>query len=235
MNYYERHLGDYARDTAHLSLLEHGVYNVLLDRYYITEQPIPADQAHRIARAKTKDERAAVDAVLAEFFTLEAGCYRQGRVESEIAAAQVRINAARENGRTGGRPKRNPMLPPIETQQKPTGLSLGSENITQTKALQSPVSSLQRESENKPARTARGSRLSDDFRPDLEYARAQIPDMDADAEFQRFADYWRAKAGAAGCKLDWQATWRNWIRSAKDSGRYAHKAASRLPPGVVMR
>lgn len=26
MNYYERHLGDYARDTGHLSIMEHGVY-----------------------------------------------------------------------------------------------------------------------------------------------------------------------------------------------------------------
>jgi uncharacterized protein YdaU (DUF1376 family) len=71
MNYYERHLGDYARDTAHLSILEHGVYTLLLDRYYATEQPIPADQAHRVARARSREEKAAVDAVLSEFFVLE--------------------------------------------------------------------------------------------------------------------------------------------------------------------
>ena len=46
------HLGDYAKDTAHLSMLETGAYRLLLDRYYGTEQGIPADQAHRIARAK---------------------------------------------------------------------------------------------------------------------------------------------------------------------------------------
>jgi uncharacterized protein YdaU (DUF1376 family) len=51
MNYYERHLGDYAKDTGHLSLLEHGVYTLLLDRYYATESGIPEDQGHRIARA----------------------------------------------------------------------------------------------------------------------------------------------------------------------------------------
>ena len=45
MNYYERHLGDYAKDAGHLSMLEHGAYSLLLDRYYTTEQPIPADQA----------------------------------------------------------------------------------------------------------------------------------------------------------------------------------------------
>ena len=34
-------------------------------------------------------------------------------------------------------------------------------------------------------------------------------------ESRKFADYWAAKAGAGGVKLDWQATWRNWVRNAK--------------------
>lgn len=135
MNYYERHLGDYARDTAHLSLLEHGAYTILLDRFYATEQGIPVDQAHRIARAKSKDERAAVDAVLAEFFELQDGAYIQKRALAEIQKAQTRINAARANGRTGGRPKRNPE----ETQRVPGGFNSG----TQAKALQTPDSNLQ--------------------------------------------------------------------------------------------
>lgn len=84
MNYYERHLGDYARDTGHLSLLEHGVYTLLLDRYYASELPIPEADVYRVARARSKEERAAVDAVLSEFFTLEDGFYRQKRIDSEI-------------------------------------------------------------------------------------------------------------------------------------------------------
>lgn len=129
MNYYEHHLGDYTRDTAHLSMLEHGAYRLLLDRYYICEAGIPADQAHRLARAKSEDERAAVDAVLLEFFTLQDGVYRNRRADAEIEAARVRIEAARANGGKGGRPSKkpspNPVGNPEETQQKPTGLSLG--------------------------------------------------------------------------------------------------------------
>lgn len=85
MNYYERHLGDYAKDTAHLSMLEHGAYGLLLDRYYATEEGIPEDQAHRVARARTKEEKQAVDAVLAEFFALDAGNWIHARCDSEIA------------------------------------------------------------------------------------------------------------------------------------------------------
>jgi hypothetical protein len=29
----------------------------------------------------------------------------------------------------------------------------------------------------------------------------------------RFKDYWIARPGKDGCKLDWEATWRNWCRS----------------------
>lgn len=89
MNYYERHLGDYAKDTAHLTMLEHGAYTLLLDRYYGTEQGIPADQAHRIARARSKEERAAVDAVLAEFFELRSDGWHQERCDAEIERYQA--------------------------------------------------------------------------------------------------------------------------------------------------
>lgn len=134
MNYYERHLGDYARDTAHLSMLEHGAYSILLDRYYATEAGIPDDQVHRIARARTKEERQAVGAVLDEFFELVDGVWINHRAEEEIAKAKTRIKAAQENGKRGGRPRANRNI----TQEKPSGLLPGSENGTQSKAHHTP-------------------------------------------------------------------------------------------------
>lgn len=137
MNYYERHLGDYAKDTAHLTMIEHGAYGLLLDRYYATEQGIPADQAHRVARARTKEEKAAVDTVLEEFFLLIDGAWINNRTEEEITKAQSKIKAAQENGKRGGRPKKNQE----ETQEKPTGFPMGSETETQQKAHQTPDTS----------------------------------------------------------------------------------------------
>lgn len=138
MNYYERHLGDYARDAGHLTMIEHGAYTVLLDRYYTTETGIPADQAHRVARARTKEEKLAVDAVLNEFFTLQDGVWIKGRVEEEIAKAMVKINAAKENGKKGGRPKQVKSGSESETKTKPAGFPSGSESETQQKAHQAP-------------------------------------------------------------------------------------------------
>lgn len=138
MNYYERHLGDYSKDTAHLTMIEHGAYGLLLDRYYGTEQGIPADQVHRIARARTREEKQAVDVVLDEFFQLVDGLWVNKRAEEEIAKAHVKIHAAKENGKKGGRPKKPKSGSENETQDKPTGLFVGSENETQQKAHQAP-------------------------------------------------------------------------------------------------
>lgn len=134
MNYWERHIGDYARDAGHLTMLEHGAYTLLLDRYYSTEQAIPSDQAHRVCRARSREERAAVDAVLAEFFHLVNGAWVNGRASREVEKAQTKIEAARTNGAKGGRPKKNPDA----TEPKPTGLLMGSVLETQPKALQTP-------------------------------------------------------------------------------------------------
>jgi uncharacterized protein YdaU (DUF1376 family) len=130
VNYYERHLGDYARDAGHLTMLEHGAYTLLLDRYYTTEQGIPEDQAHRICRARTREERAAVDAVLAEFFRVVDGAWHNGRCDREVTKMQAKVKAAQENGKRGGRPK--------ATKEEPGGLSVGLSLVTQKKAHQSP-------------------------------------------------------------------------------------------------
>lgn len=155
MNYYERHLGDYSKDTAHLSILEHGVYSLLLDRYYGTEKGIPADQAHRIARARTKEEKSAVDAILAEFFHLDGVIFKNNRAEAEITKAQARISAARNNGGLGGRPKKAQE----KTEEKPSGLSLGYEIETQSKAHHAPYTMHQSPDVNLKPKTQRASRF----------------------------------------------------------------------------
>ena len=150
MNYYERHLGDYAKDTSHLSMLEHGAYTLLMDRYYGTEKPIPQNQVYRVTRANSKDERKAVDAVLSEFFVLVSSGWNQGRINAEIAKMQSKVKAAQENGRRGGRPKKNPG----QTEAKPSGLLLGSDLETQKKALQSPDTRHQTPNESASADSA---------------------------------------------------------------------------------
>ncbi len=85
MNYYERHIGDYLKDTAHLSLLEHGIYTRLMDVYYTRESALPEDHVARLIGARSKDEKEALAAVLEEFFEKIESAWSQARCEAEIA------------------------------------------------------------------------------------------------------------------------------------------------------
>jgi uncharacterized protein YdaU (DUF1376 family) len=107
MHYYQHHIGDYRRDTAHLSLMEHGVYRQLLDWAYLDNAPIPkeTETVYRRLSAKTEEEKNAIDIVLNEFFTFDIG-YTQKRVELEKQAYERKAATARIAGKLGGRPKK---------------------------------------------------------------------------------------------------------------------------------
>lgn len=102
VNYYRRYVGDYLRDTARLSMLEHGAYNLLLDYYYADEKPLPLDrdEIYTMVRAMGSADRKAVDKILRTFFTEADDGYHQKRVDHEILVSQK----ARDNGKGGGRP-----------------------------------------------------------------------------------------------------------------------------------
>lgn len=78
--------------------------------------------------------------------------------------------------------------------------------------------------ENRPGD---GSRLPNDWQPDADFARSEIPDIDVDREADKFRDWYRAQAGTKGVKLDWTATWRTWIRNAKDRDQYTRREPAR--------
>lgn len=97
MNFYAFHIGDYTSATAHLSIIEDGVYRRLLDVYYVREAPIPLDlrQAYRLVRAQTDDERQAVETILREFFTETEEGWRHARCEAEIERASEKRGKAK--------------------------------------------------------------------------------------------------------------------------------------------
>ena len=84
--YYNKYVGDYARDTRGLSLVEHGAYNLLLDDYYSNGcLKHSLEQCFRVCMAFEQFEREAVQSVLAKFFTPHPdGGYFHKRVEEEI-------------------------------------------------------------------------------------------------------------------------------------------------------
>ncbi len=67
------------------------------------------------------------------------------------------------------------------------------------------------------ARGSRGTRLPDNWRPSdttRAWTLEHVDQRTAAHELEKFRNYWTAKAGQAARKVDWEATWRNWILNA---------------------
>jgi hypothetical protein len=85
-------------------------------------------------------------------------------------------------------------------------------------------------------RATRGTRIPDDFEVTpamVTWSRENTPHADGRVETDQFRDYWHAKSGKDATKIDWEATWRSWMRNAeKHAGRTngaARNGATRIP------
>lgn len=66
--------------------------------------------------------------------------------------------------------------------------------------------------------TTRGTRLQKDWKPTPEleaWVAKERPDLNLEKTLEAFIDYWTSTAGGKGVKLDWAATFRNWVRNEK--------------------
>lgn len=217
MNYYERHIGDYMKDAGHLSLVEHGVYMRLMDAYYSREAPIPQDQAYRLVGAKGRNETAAVDAVLVEFFKLTDGVWRQKRCDEVIAAHAVFIASQRAKAALRWLKSGNAEDMPEHMPRDELGIDPA---IPPTSHLPSMKIDTSGNGSKKPK--SGKIPLPDDFTLTAElaaYAQEQLPDADVTRLFANFT----TDAGAKGWKYaSWPKAWQGYCRNArKDSGHFA--------------
>jgi uncharacterized protein YdaU (DUF1376 family) len=210
MNYYEHHLGDWAAATGHLSWDEDMAYTRLLRAYYHAEKAIPEGQQYRLSKASTPTQRKAVEAVLAEFFELRDGSFFQKRAEEELARFKDKQAKAKASANARwSQSERN-------ANASPNAMRTHSEG----NALQTPDTRHQSKEEGIKGERQRGARLPSDWcLPDewASWAKDERPDLDPSVTASKFRDYWAAKPGAAGRKLDWLATWRNWVREERGS------------------
>lgn len=101
MHYYSHNIGDYRRDTGHLTMLEHGAYRQLLDSYYLSEKPLTLNHADlmRTHCARTADEVQAIENVLKDFFVATAEGYIHKRCDVEIEAFHAKSTSASESAK----------------------------------------------------------------------------------------------------------------------------------------
>jgi uncharacterized protein YdaU (DUF1376 family) len=201
MYYYKFNIADWHLATSHLSLEEEAIYFRLINYYYDTEQAIPEETQSVIRRLRLGSYSEIVGIILKEFFTLESDGWHHKRCDDEISQYHDKAEVNQINGKKGGRPK------------KTQTVSKDNPDITLTK-------------NHKPltinhsidvAKAPKAKRLSLEELPKEweDFCKKERPDLKPLNIWNQFRDYWIAQGGQKGTKLDWFATWRNWVRSQR--------------------
>lgn len=132
MNYYPHHIGDFNSATRHLTRVERSLYRDLIELYYDTEQPLPADDFDRLARrviAVSEEEKAALGYVLEEFFELDGDAYRHSRCDEEIEKYQANSSAKAKAGKASAEARRRKAE--SARSKNPAGIEQGSTGVEQ--------------------------------------------------------------------------------------------------------
>ena len=143
----------------------------------------------------------------------QAGVYDTTEDGVIFSKRMVRDENLRQIRAAGGSKGGNPAL-----------MDKGKVNL-EDKQKSTPSSSSTSSSTNKE-KTQRGSRLPVDFvLPEdwIGFCQQYRKDLDPQEVFDGFKDFWISKPGAGGVKLDWTATWRNWVRSQSAPKTFANK------------
>jgi len=222
------YVADYLGDTHHLGAMEHGAYLLLLMAMWRAGGSLPAIDANlaRLARC-TPDQWAEIRDVVLPFFKRSRGRLTHKRLAQEMAKYENTSGKRSEAGKQGGRPKSNKINDGGEAKASSEESNCRhnqNQNQNQKEEIEEGAQVLpfgQSEVGDKVASRPRGSRLQPDWKPnsaDIAYALREhsFTQVEIDRIAATFRDYWTAVSGQKGVKLDWSATWRNWIRTERE-------------------
>jgi len=208
---------DYEAATAHLTMEEDGAYMRLLRLCWRTPGcSIPDDDAWIMRRMRVDADTFSrvVAPLIDEFFERKQGRIFQKRQRKEYDYVTRLVHKRKIAGKRGGEAKARKM------QQKAPNKATDLPEQKSSNALAptpTPTPSKKRDTNVSPKK---GSRLPEDWRLPKDWGQWAVDQgMDELAvrrEAEKFRDWWIAQPGQKAVKVDWQATWRNWIRKALD-------------------
>ena len=199
MHYYQFNIGDYHSHTLHLSEIEDLTYRRLLDWYYLHESPIPNDLNEVARQIRMRSHSDCITTVLLEYFERTPDGWVHHRADKEIEKVGEKSTKASKSAKIRWDKVKDANALPTQSKSNATQ---NTEHTTQD---------TKHKKDNK-----RGSRLSSDFLFTgewLAFCKQERPELEPVQTFEKFKDYWISQPGQKGVKLDWNATWRNWVRT----------------------
>lgn len=220
LDWYKREPVAYLGDVQGLSAREHAVYAVVIDLLYIHGGTIRNDPKFiagwiaDMGAAAVRTALAGLDANPRITLTVSETEITQKRAKSEVKTKRKQNEKAAESGRIGG--ERSAELRRQNNENNELTEADATSEIQPEKRREE--KSIKREAK---ASTKKGTRLSPDWILPIEWGQWAIsegwPEQAVREQADTFKDYWISKTGAGATKLDWLATWRNWMRNSKQS------------------
>lgn len=198
--YYKAYPRDFIEGTIGMSFELKGAYRLLLDLIYMQAGRLPDDPRYisgllGCSVRAWKKYRATL--VSDGKIYAENGIISNFRADKELETLSKLQEVKRENRSGGNKNKDLAKRPSDHTEPEPD---------------------IEKEDTKVSSKNKRGTRLADDwFLPDAWGKWAVSEGWPAEVvrdQAERFKDYWCAAPGQKGVKLDWQATWRNWMRNS---------------------
>lgn len=208
MHYYKFHIGDYARDTSHLTVIEHGIYRLLLDWCYLNEKPITTERAMRVGRGYPEETQS----VLSEFFSQTDDGWMHARVVAEVDHYHAQSEKNRKNGAKGGRKK---------SETNPVGSQSGSETNPNHKPLTINQEPRTKEKRSQPLATPDGVSDSvwNDFLAIRKAKKAPVTQAALDGIRSEADKVWWSLEDALKecCMRGWIGFKADWVKAEKQS------------------
>ena len=223
MHYFKFNIGDWHLATRHLSLEEEAIYFRLITHYYDTEQPIPLETHSVIRRLCLGSHMEAVAIILGEFFDKTEKGFVHNRIEKELKEYRKGVKKNRVNGAKGGRPRKDVTC--SETQEKPTGLVLGTQTEPKHNPNQEPLTTNHKPLTIDQKKGEKAKRFTPPSLDDvIDYCRSRGSTIDP----EQFIDFYSAKDWMIGKNKmkDWKAACRTWEKREKDKTNGTYKTAN---------
>jgi uncharacterized protein YdaU (DUF1376 family) len=235
-DWYKREPTAYLGGVQGMTAKEHAVYSIILDLIYQHGGSVNNDPswiAGWISDMGPAAVRGAIAALIGRGkLTQEGDQITNARAKSEAKTKENLSESRAKTGKKGG-----------ISSGKSRSASNKNNNISE--AIASPREEKSRVEEKREAKASpksRGTRLPASWVLPREFGEWALSEGWAEsairAEADKFKDYWTARAGRDAAKLDWLATWRNWLRNSKTPklspitgghhGQSSSKSAARL-------
>jgi uncharacterized protein YdaU (DUF1376 family) len=211
------YIGDYLADTTRLTTEQHGAYLLLIMDYWRNGPPPDDDSIlGNITKMLPKEWRKAKPALM-NFFTEKDGAWTHSRIDRELSEAAKGKAKAEEKAKKAAEARWGKHV----TDDARSNASSNAPSISQALHEECPLPSqspLPLKQNKSKAETALATRLPTEWTPspaDIKFCKTERAELRPDDVGDRFRDYWLAQPGLKGRKVDWPATWRNWVRNER--------------------